>query len=104
MLIKERELKPLVLNPPPNIVRVLDDAGVDQLLQFLEDTPDFGYDVETTVTNTFYWRRMRTMQFGTGKIQYVIDLKAFCDNSADFESIFNSEMCSTSTNELRIIN
>jgi DNA polymerase I-like protein with 3'-5' exonuclease and polymerase domains len=83
MLIKERELKPLVLNPPPNIVKVLDADGVEKLLNFLEKTPDFGYDVETTVTNDFYWRRMRTMQFGTAQEQYVIDLRAFCDNSAD---------------------
>src|ERR1017187_1030819 len=83
MLIKERELKSLVLNPPPNIVKVLDDAGVEKLLKFLEETPDFGYDVETTVTNDFYWRRMRTMQFGTNAVQYVIDLRAFCDNSGD---------------------
>jgi hypothetical protein len=83
MLIKERELKPLVLNPPPNIVKVLDADGVEKLLNFLEKTPDFGYDVETTPTKDFYWRRMRTMQFGTAQIQYVIDLRAFCDNSAD---------------------
>ena len=83
MLIKERELKPLVLNPPPNIIKVLDAEGVEKLLKFLDETPDFGYDVETTPTKDFYWRRMRTMQFGTNSIQYVIDLKAFCDNSAD---------------------
>jgi DNA polymerase I-like protein with 3'-5' exonuclease and polymerase domains len=75
------ERTPLVLNPPPNITRVVDDAGVDLLIEYLERTFESGFDVETTPTKDFYWRRMRTIQFGTPAEQYVIDLKAFCDDS-----------------------
>jgi len=73
----------LTLNPPPNVVRVLDEAGVDKLVEFLERTPEFGFDLETNCTDDYFWRRMRTMQFGTNQEQYVIDLLAFCDGSSE---------------------
>jgi DNA polymerase I-like protein with 3'-5' exonuclease and polymerase domains len=73
------ELIPLVLNPSPNITRVVDNESEEKLIEFLERTFDFGFDVETTVVKDFYYRRMRTMQFGTSNEQYVIDLKAYCD-------------------------
>jgi DNA polymerase I-like protein with 3'-5' exonuclease and polymerase domains len=83
MIIPQRELKPLVLNPPLNVVKVLDADGVKKLREFLENNQEFGFDIETTVTDDFYWRRIRTIQFGNTDIQYVIDLKKFCSNSAD---------------------
>ena len=81
MIIDERELKPLVLNPPPNITRVRDEETEDILIDFLERTFEFGFDVETTPTKDFFWRRMRTMQFGTGQEQYLVDLRDYCDSS-----------------------
>lgn len=81
MLIKERELKPLVLNPPPNIIRILDVGDLDKLQEFLEKTPDFGFDIETTPHKDFWFRRIRTMQFGNSEVQYVIDLRAFCNDN-----------------------
>jgi DNA polymerase I-like protein with 3'-5' exonuclease and polymerase domains len=83
MIIAERELTPLVLNPPPNITRVNNTATEDKLIAFLEKIKDFGFDVETTFTKTFFWRRVRTMQFGTAEEQYVIDLRDYCDGNAD---------------------
>lgn len=84
MIFAERELKPLVLNPLPNITKVRpDDGSEDKLFEFLDRLNEFGHDVETTPTKDFYWRRMRTMQFGNSNEQYVIDLKAYCDNSSD---------------------
>ena len=75
------ERTPLILDPPPNITRVVDDESIGKLIDFLERTFEFGFDVETTVTKDFFYRRMRTMQFGTSTEQYVIDLKAFCSDS-----------------------
>jgi len=90
MIFAERELTPLVLNPPPNIVKVKPDDGTEeQLLKFLEELDYFGWDVETTPTKDFFWRRMRTMQFGNASVQYVIDLRAYCDNNADL--LFNCQ-------------
>jgi DNA polymerase I-like protein with 3'-5' exonuclease and polymerase domains len=83
MIIAERELTPLVLNPPPNIVRVRDAASEAKLFEFLEKTKDFGHDVETTPVKDFFWRRMRTAQFGTSSEQCVIDLKEYCDGNSD---------------------
>lgn len=83
MITAERELKPLVLNPPPNITFVVDDKGVDDLITFLESNSELGFDIETTPTKDFYWRRIRTMQFGNNSKQYVIDLKAFCNNDSE---------------------
>ena len=83
MIISERELKPFVLNPPSNITRVRDAATEEKLFAFLEENKDHGFDVETNMAPDFFWRRMRTMQFGTSKEQYVIDLKQYCDNSSD---------------------
>lgn len=83
MIIAERELKPLVLNPPPNITRVVDDASEEKLIAFLEQTKEFGLDVETTPVKDYFYRRLRTIQFGTAQEQYVIDLLAYCDGNSD---------------------
>jgi DNA polymerase I-like protein with 3'-5' exonuclease and polymerase domains len=86
MIIEERELKPLVLDPPPNITRVVDQESEDKLIDFLERTPDFGFDVETTPVKDFFYRRLRTAQFGNNQEQYVIDLKAYCKDHGDLAS------------------
>lgn len=83
MLVKERELKPIVLKPPPNVIKVLDATGVEKLLEFLENNTEFGFDIETTPHKDFWFRRIRTIQFGNNNVQYVVDLRAFCDNSAN---------------------
>jgi DNA polymerase I-like protein with 3'-5' exonuclease and polymerase domains len=59
------------------VVRVRDEAGVEELIKFLEENKEFGFDIETTPVKDFYWRRIRTFQFGNSKVQYVIDLKDF---------------------------
>ena len=52
------------------------------LLPFLAACPAFGWDVETTPTKTFFDRKMRTMQFGNQKQQYIIDLLDLCDGDS----------------------
>ena len=71
----------LVLNPPPNITKVVNEESFQKLLEFLARTRDFGFDCETTVTKDFYWRKVRSLQFGLSSEQYVIDFKAFVENS-----------------------
>lgn len=82
------ELKPLVLNPPLNVQKVTNEEGIEALLSFLEAQSKFpdtatGFDVETTPTNDYYWRRMRTVQFGNQKSQFVVDLLELCDGDSD---------------------
>ena len=79
----ERELTPLILNPPPNITKVVDNDSLEKLIDFLERTPEFGFDIETTPTKDYFWRRVRTMQFGNNQEQYVIDLRTFCANNGE---------------------
>lgn len=76
-MLTERTPTPIVLDPPANIIRVNDMEGVDQLISFLNKNKEFGFDIETTPTKDFFWRRIRTMQFGNSQIQFVIDLKQF---------------------------
>ncbi len=89
MIIAERELKPIVLNPPPNITRVTGPEGEAKLFDFLERTFEFGFDVETTPVKDFFYRRIRTMQFGNATEQYVVDLKSYCDG--DSELLYNCQ-------------
>lgn len=78
--------KPLIiqeLEPPMNIVFVTDDIGLSQLAEFLADSNTslvLGLDVETNVTNTFFPRRVRTIQLGNREKQFVIDLLAYALN------------------------
>lgn len=89
--MQSREPRVLVtptLNPPPNITKVVDAAGLSLLTDFFNRVRDtqggvLGWDVETTPVKDFYWRKLRTMQFGNTNEQYVIDLRAFCDNDPD---------------------
>ena len=89
MIIAERELAPLILTPPPNVMRVCDEASEGKLFEFLDKTFDVGFDLETTVTKDFYWRRIRTMQFGVFTEQYLIDFKDYCDGNSDL--LFNCQ-------------
>ena len=57
--------------------------GLIKLVAFLEVTPEFGFDIETTPTKDYYFRRIRTLQFGNNQEQYVIDLLAWCDYNPD---------------------
>lgn len=76
-------LLPENLKPPLNIIKVIDDNSVDLLKKFILNNKISGFDVETTVTDDFYWRRARTVQIGTTTEQYVIDLLAFCDGNSE---------------------
>lgn len=83
-------LKPLVLSPPINPTLITDGAGLDKLKLFFDkmkyqsDPNAFilGWDVETNFCKDFFWRRIRSMQFGNVKEQYMIDLLAFCDGNS----------------------
>ena len=83
------ELTPMVLNPAPNVTKVIDDAGLDRMVGFMLSNKEWGFDVETTPVSDFYWRRMRTIQVGNANEQYVVDLKAFCGGDSDL--LFNCQ-------------
>ncbi len=82
-LIEEQEFKPLVLSPPNNITFVVDGAGLDKMANFFTRITDVGFDIETNVTKDFFWRGVRTMQFGTREEQFVVDLLAFVDGNGE---------------------
>jgi DNA polymerase I-like protein with 3'-5' exonuclease and polymerase domains len=90
--LQERIPGPLVLNPPPNIHRVKNFKDVDDLVQFLKSNKEFGFDVETNPVKDFYWRRIRTIQFGNAQIQYVIDLKDFCSDLFDAQGEYGKNL------------
>jgi DNA polymerase I-like protein with 3'-5' exonuclease and polymerase domains len=77
------------LNPPLNVTRVVDGAGLDQLDAFFRTlaetsvSPETGWDIETTPLKDYFYRRCRTIQFGNQNEQYVIDLLAFADGNSD---------------------
>ena len=58
------------------------DEVESTLVPWLAATPNFGWDVETTVEKTFFARKMRTMQFGDQKRQFIIDLLDLCDGDS----------------------
>src|SRR5882762_8949335 len=82
-MVEEQEFKPLVLSPPNNITFVVDGTGLEKLSNFFSRVTDVGFDIETNVTKDFYWRGVRTLQFGNRDEQYVIDLLAFTEGSSD---------------------
>ena len=80
-IIKYMSLKPVVFSPPLNVNKVIDEAGVQKMFEFFDRCDKIiGWDIETTCTDDYFYRRCRTMQFGNIQEQYVIDLLAFCDN------------------------
>jgi len=89
-MIELPELKHVVtseLNPPLKVTRIIDAAGLEKLEDFFARTKAeggvIGWDIETTPLKDFFYRRVRTIQFGNLTEQYVIDLLSFCDGNAD---------------------
>ncbi len=71
------------LKPPLNVTLIRDLAGLAQLQDFFSRSPILGWDIETTPVKDYFWRRIRTIQFGNQQEQYVIDLRAFCGDNPD---------------------
>ena len=86
--MEESKLAPLVLNPPPNITKVTTVVVVEELVEWLNNHKEFGFDLETTPLRDFYWRRCRTLQFGNADKQFVVDLLAFCDTP---DELYNAQ-------------
>jgi DNA polymerase I-like protein with 3'-5' exonuclease and polymerase domains len=84
-LIELPELKPVIvaeMNPPLNTLRITDMTGMAKLQDFFDRVKAaggvIGWDIETTPLKDFFYRRVRTIQFGNLTEQYVIDLREFC--------------------------
>ena len=90
--MQPRELVPLVLNPPlrPTVIR--DVAGLSRLKHFLDSAQVVGWDIETTPLKDFYYRRIRTIQFGNQEEQYLIDLKAFEENLYGLQGQYGKDL------------
>jgi hypothetical protein len=71
---EEEQLPLLELKTPPDITVITDIGQLDELTDWLDEHPEFGWDIETTPLRDFYWRRARTMQFGNIEKQFLIDL------------------------------
>lgn len=74
------ELKPCVpseLNPPLNLTIISDVAGLDKVASFFKRKSVFVIDTETNMVDSFFKRRIRTIQIGDRDEQYVIDLLPF---------------------------
>jgi hypothetical protein len=67
-------------------ITVIHPDNVTELVTWLTNSVMFGWDVETTVTKTFFDRKMRTTQFGDQKRQFFVDLLEFCDGRSDLLS------------------
>lgn len=76
-----KQLVPSEMNPPLRPTLVLDAAGLEEVTQFLSTTVEFGLDIETSMTDHFFTRRVRTIQIGTRERQFIIDLLAFAGTS-----------------------
>lgn len=70
------------------VIRRPDELG--ELKLFLDTTPIFGLDIETTVVDKVFDRHIRTIQIGNREIQFVIDLKHFSNGD-----ILNQGFCKT---------
>ncbi|PWT75565.1 MAG: hypothetical protein C5B59_08785 [Bacteroidetes bacterium] len=71
------------LNPPLSVTVVRDQAGVDELVNWLLAHPEVGLDCETTPVKFFQPRKMRLLQFGDRDRQFVVDLLDFVDRDPD---------------------
>src|SRR5437868_3760419 len=71
---------------------IVDGAGLERVAGFLQHTeteplkpwdnaPALGLDTETNITVEFFYRRIRSIQIGNDKEQYLIDLLAFTDGN-----------------------
>lgn len=76
-----KKLIPSEMSPALKPVLVTDEAGLEQVADFLRRTFVFGLDLETNVTPMFYTRRIRTIQLGDRNEQYVIDLLPFAQRA-----------------------
>ena len=73
-------LKPIIpseMKPALDPVLVTDSTGLARVEGFLNRTEVYGFDIETTMTQTYFNRRVRTLQFGDRYEQYIIDLLSF---------------------------
>lgn len=78
------ELKPLIAKDYVNITRVHSLQDVDTLLMpWFYLCKEVGFDVETTMVKEFFDRKVRTIQFGNKKRQFLIDLLDFTDGDAE---------------------
>src|SRR5689334_10435360 len=66
------------LKPALNATVVTNRDGLKQVADFFGRVKEFGFDVETNITPTFFHRKTRTIQVGDRNEQYVIDLAKFC--------------------------
>jgi DNA polymerase I-like protein with 3'-5' exonuclease and polymerase domains len=71
------------LIPALNPILVVDGVGLDKVKKFLAEPREYVHDYETTVEDSFYQRKARTLQLGNRDEQYIIDLLAFADGSED---------------------
>jgi DNA polymerase I-like protein with 3'-5' exonuclease and polymerase domains len=79
-----KPLKAAELQPPLNVTFIRDEAGLEKLKDFFNRCGGIlGWDIETDPKKDYYWRRIRTIQFGNQQEQYVIDLLPFFDNDPD---------------------
>jgi len=65
------------MNPPLNPMLVVDVPGLEKVADFFSRVTEFVVDSETNITESFFDRRIRTIQVGNRQEQYVIDLLAF---------------------------
>lgn len=72
-------LNPRTLTPALNPLVVVDGAGLEKVKAYLSRVDVYAHDYETTVTPTFFSRRVRTLQLGDRNEQYVIDFLAFAE-------------------------
>lgn len=71
------------MNPPLKVTRIENATGLELLKQFFAKVKQdqggvIGWDIETTPLKDFYFRKVRTIQFGNQTEQFVIDLQKFC--------------------------
>lgn len=84
------ELKPCIpseLNPPLQVTVISDVAGLDKVAEFFKRKSVFTIDVETNITSTFFFRRIRTIQVGDREEQFIIDLLPFVQGYTATEGV-----------------
>ena len=84
-------LNPSTLVPALNPIVIVDGAGLNEAKKYFErlanpttsnpqeHIPTFVHDYEYNVTEGFYRRRARTLQFGDRDVQFIIDFLAFAN-------------------------
>lgn len=70
-----------ILKPVFKPVLITDREGLRRVKSYLDSVAEFGFDLETNVTNDFTERKIRTIQIGDRDTQYVIDLLAFAGST-----------------------